>query len=298
MAPTLSLIIPTHKRAAILARCLEHIEAQTARDALEVIVVSDGPDTPTRELMERKIAETPDTFPRRESMYRYIETPKAQQGVARNRGVAEARAPIVLFVGDDIFLDAAACAQHIAAHAILNKKTTEAEAVLGFTTWDPALKITPVMRWLERSGWQFGYPRIEPYAGTHVPPEIQHRYTYTSHISVPTDVAKNHPFREDVSLYGWEDIEWGLRLAQADIRLFYQKNARAYHHHPMMLEQSLQRMETLGKSAVIMERSVPGLSLTPKGWKRMAYGIAQWLPTMRGRHMRALLKGIYSPSSS
>ncbi len=292
MQPTLSIIIPTHKRAEILARCLAHIEAQTAHESLEVIVVSDGPDEATRTLMERKIAETPDTFPKRASMYRYVEIPKSHQGIARNRGVAEARAPIVLFIGDDIFLDPAACAQHISAHAILNKKTAEPEAVLGFTTWDPALKITPVMHWLECSGWQFGYPHIEPYAGTHVPSGIQHRYTYTSHISIPTAIAKAHPFREDVSLYGWEDIEWGLRLAQTNIRLFYQKSARAYHHHPMTLEQSLKRMETLGKAAVIMEQNVTGLSLTPKGWKRAIYPLIAQLPTMRGWHTKAFLAGI------
>ncbi len=292
MAPTLSIVIPTHKRAAILEKCLEHIEAQTVRDSLEVIVVSDGPDEKTRQLLERKIAETPDTFPVKESMYRYIEIPKSHQGVARNRGVADARASIVLFAQDDIFLAPDACAQHMSSHALLNKKTPEPEAVLGYTTWDPDLIITPLMQWLERSGWQFGYPHIEPFAGSHIPADLQHRYTYTCHLSLPTSVAKAHPFLEDITLYGWEDIEWGMRLAHAGVRLFYQKNARAYHHHPMTMEQSLKRMETLGKAAVIMEEKVPNLSLTPKGWKRLAYPLIALLPTMKGKHTKAFLRGM------
>ena len=41
-APALSVVIPTHRRPAILSACIEHLERQTAADAIEVIVVSDG----------------------------------------------------------------------------------------------------------------------------------------------------------------------------------------------------------------------------------------------------------------
>src|SRR5205823_1924992 len=104
------------------------------------------------------------------------------------------------------------------------------------------LKMNRVMRWLEKYGWQFGYPKSESYAHDFLPTDIQHRFTYTSHISLPTETAKRYPFLEDVSLYGWEDIEWGMRLRDAGIRLFYEPDARAFHHHPMTLEQSLKRM--------------------------------------------------------
>ncbi len=167
-------------------------------------------------------------------------------------------------------------------------------AVVGFTTWDPALPITPVMRWLEQSGWQFGYPMIEQYAHGFIPSDIQQRFTYTSHISLPTEIARQFPFREDVTLYGWEDVEWGLRLKKAGVRLFYEPDARALHHHPMTLEASLKRMRTLGISVVTIEKIEPELHVVPRGWKRWAYWAIALLPTMRGRHARAFLRGVDS----
>lgn len=165
-------------------------------------------------------------------------------------------------------------------------------AVLGFTTWDPAVGITPVMKWLEKSGWQFGYPMIAGYAHAPIPADMQHRFTYTSHISVPRETALKIPFREDVSLYGWEDIEWGMRLKNAGVKLFYEPDAKALHHHHMTMEDSLKRMETLGKSAVAMEKIAPELKIVPRGFKRLKYWLASIFPTMRGKHSAAFVRGI------
>lgn len=281
----LSVVIPTHQRAEILERCLHHLSTQTIADELEVIVVSDGHDEATTRLCERDDLQfTIDNF-------RFIEIAKSQQGVARNHGVQHASAPYALFIGDDIFLESHACETHLLAHKsqIINRKL---QIVLGYTTWDPAVGITPVMRWLEKSGWQFGYPAIQQYSNSVIPSTIQHRFTYTSHISLPTEIAKKHPFREDVTLYGWEDIEWGSRLRNAGVPLIFDPDARALHHHQITLESSLKRMEVLGESAVKMEKLLPGFDRLPRGWKRIAYEAAAMLPTMAGKHRKAFLQGI------
>jgi hypothetical protein len=41
--------------------------------------------------------------------------------------------------------------------------------VLGYTTWDPDLEINPTMKWLEKSGWQFGYPKLKNYEKNLIP---------------------------------------------------------------------------------------------------------------------------------
>lgn len=315
----LSLIIPTHKRPEILRECLRRIERQTIVDQLEVIVVSDGQDEETSRVFEtmakgewqRANENRNSQFPTsplglrgagaiRNSSLRFLEIPPCHQGVARNRGVQAATADLCLFLGDDIFLEPDACEKHLEARASCEGQVAKGLplairnsqfAILGFTTWDPTLEITEMMRWLETSGWQFGYPMIEKFSHQFLPSNIQHLFTYTSHISLPTAVAKQFPFREDVTLYGWEDIEWGLRLAKAGIRLFYEPDAKAFHHHPMTLEDSLKRMETLGRSAVEIEKIVPELNVVPKGWKKIAYALASKFPTMRGRHARAFLRG-------
>ncbi|MDD4287001.1 MAG: glycosyltransferase [Candidatus Peribacteraceae bacterium] len=290
--PSLSVIIPTFRRPNILRLCLRCLEAQTVADELEVIVVSDGPDPETAKLFQRSTNyQLPTT--------NYFEIPKSQQGVARNFGVKHAHAPFVLFIGDDILLERNACENHLAAHYStpeeINRQSPIVKspiAVLGFVTWDPVVGSNPVMRWLERSGWQFGYPKIAKYAHAFLPTKIQEHFTYTSHISVPTDVAHRFRFREDMTLYGWEDIEWGRRMKKAGIRLFYEPDAKALHHHHMTLEQSLARMETLGRSLVLLARQVPDFRKQTSAIKRLALRARSLLPTMNGVHRRAFLRGI------
>ncbi len=278
--PALSVVIPTHKRADILQQCIHCLERQTIADDLDIIVVSDGHDDETAALFVKDAWRIPMTF---------LEVEKSQQGVARNRGVALASAPLVLFIGDDIFLEPDACEHHVAAHATRRLPQTDCQqAVLGHTTWDPAAGITQTMRWLERSGWQFGYPMLEKYRHQFLPPGTQHLFTYASHISLPTALARRFPFPGDTRDYGWEDIAWGRQLAQAGVGLFYEPAAKALHHHHIDLEASLQRMEILGRTA----RHYPAIARVPRGWKRCAYELAALLPTMAGKHRRAFLRGI------
>jgi len=283
--PSLSVIIPTFRRPNILKLCLQCLEAQTIADELEVIVVSDGPDPETAVLFRN-----PHNY--QLQAISYFEIPKSQQGVARNFGVKHAHAPYVLFIGDDILLNPDACEKHLQVHQKLSATSYQLTIVLGFVTWDPVVEINPVMRWLERSGWQFGYPKIAKYARAFLPTKIQENFTYTSNISVPTEVARHFRFREDMTLYGWEDIEWGLRMKQADIRLFYEPDAKALHHHYMTLEQSLARMETLGQSLAILTEKVPDFRKRISAIKRLSLRARSLLPTMNGKHQRAFLRGI------
>ncbi len=295
MAPSLTIIIPTHHRPAILKQTLEHLSKQTIAEQLEVIVVHDGEDDEET----KKVFQEAGGW--RLAASSYFAIAKSHQGTARNRGAEKASAPIILFIGDDAFLETDACERHLRGHSLTPNPSPsprtltgrgETFAVLGFTTWDPTLEINPTMRWLEKSGWQFGYPMIEKYAHGFIPKEIQERFTYTIHISVPTAVAKKFPFREDVSLYGWEDIVWGTELKNASIPLYYEPDAKAFHHHHITLEQSLKRMETLGKSLKHLEKIDSTFQKSPKGMKLLAYKIISMMPTMRGMHSKAFLRGL------
>lgn len=308
--PSLSIIIPTYRRPHILQLCLKCLEAQTIADELEVIVVSDGPDPETAALFRNP------TPPAHRSLgeggyalrpITYLEIPKSQQGAARNAGVKCSHTPYILFIGDDILLERDACEKHLAAHAFLMKEQPplspsggkgagdrRLNAVLGFTTWDPTMEITPVMRWLEKGGWQFGYPNIAKYAHAFLPAKMQERYTYTSHISVPTEVARRFPFREDMTLYGWEDIEWGNQMKQAEVGLYYDPDAKALHHHHLSFEDSLRRAETLGRSLVRSAEISPLFQRKLAPWRLWLRRLSALLPTMEGRHRRAFLQGVKS----
>lgn len=99
--PAVSVITPTRNRARLLRETLDCVAAQTLPD-WEHIVVGDGADAETAELMaERTAADPRVTFMVRQS-------PNAGANVCRNIGIALARADLLVFLDDDDVL-AAGC---------------------------------------------------------------------------------------------------------------------------------------------------------------------------------------------
>jgi GT2 family glycosyltransferase len=92
MTPRVSVVVPTHGRPALLARCLEALAAQTLRrEDYEVIVVSDGADPHAREAAGGgPCAPRLLTLPRRSG-----------PAAARNAGWRAASGSVVAFTDDD-----------------------------------------------------------------------------------------------------------------------------------------------------------------------------------------------------
>jgi hypothetical protein len=84
-----SVVIPTYNRAALIKRAVDSVLAAIAPGD-EIIVVDDGSSDGT----ERVIALYDDRV-------RYVVTPNGGAGKARNRGIAEARYPMVAFLDSD-----------------------------------------------------------------------------------------------------------------------------------------------------------------------------------------------------
>lgn len=103
LAPDVSVVVPTWRRPTLLERCLEALVRQTlAPRRYEIVVCDDGPDEPTRSLVER-IA---DAHRGRGLQLRYLPV-TATQGPAgaRNAGWRHARAQIIAFTDDDTIAD-------------------------------------------------------------------------------------------------------------------------------------------------------------------------------------------------
>lgn len=97
-----SVVVPTYRRPALLERCLQALLAQTlAPRCYEILVVDDGHDEATRELVQSYAARA--LHPR----IRY-QRPSAGRGpaVARNCGWRAACAAVVAFTDDDTQPDA------------------------------------------------------------------------------------------------------------------------------------------------------------------------------------------------
>jgi GT2 family glycosyltransferase len=85
--PMFSVIIPTYNRAAFVVRAIESVRAQTFTD-YEIIVVDDGSTDDTADCVAA-------------TGVRYIPQTNQGPGVARNRGITEARGTYCTFLDSD-----------------------------------------------------------------------------------------------------------------------------------------------------------------------------------------------------
>jgi GT2 family glycosyltransferase len=91
--PTISVVVPTYRRQAQLARCLEALAAtHYPPDRLEVIVVDDGSGASPAEVIERASDRLP---------VKLHQAPHRGPGAARNAGAGLADGELLAFTDDD-----------------------------------------------------------------------------------------------------------------------------------------------------------------------------------------------------
>jgi glycosyltransferase involved in cell wall biosynthesis len=110
MRPELSVVIPTHNRHEFLRACLDSFEQQSApAGTFEVVVVIDGSTDGTAEMLSEFVPSFELSV---------LTQPQAGASAARNAGAGAARAPVLLFVDDDMTASSALVSAHLAAHRI------------------------------------------------------------------------------------------------------------------------------------------------------------------------------------
>jgi GT2 family glycosyltransferase len=132
----LSIVIPSYNRRASLERLLLALERQTVPpEQFEVLVVDDGSTDGTFDrIRQLRTAYT----------LRVLQQPNAGPAGARNRGVREARADLVLFLDDDVVPVDDLIAQH------LGRQQGEADAVvIGPMVPPPGWQRPAWIRWEE-----------------------------------------------------------------------------------------------------------------------------------------------------
>lgn len=244
-----SVVIPTYNRVKTLLHTLRSLEGQSlAKEKFEVIVVDDGSTDSTE-------TEVKSLMGRTDVSVRYLRQANKKQGAARNLGIKHAKMPLIVFMGDDIIPSTRFLEEHLNYHK--RKGGSGNVVVIGYTRWPEDIRVTPFMRFIGEYGYQFGYSLINGEG------PLPFNYFYTSNISVRKELLDELEciFEEDFTTYGWEDVELGFRLEAIGMELYYNRDAVAYHYHPVGVSSFCARQLNVGRASRIFLKKHPEL-----GW--------------------------------
>src|SRR6266498_196465 len=89
-----SVIIPTHNRSGFIERAFTSlVEQEYPKDKFEIIVIDDGSNDRTPEILER--------FRKQHAFFRYLSQANKGPAAARNLGIRQANGEIILLMDDD-----------------------------------------------------------------------------------------------------------------------------------------------------------------------------------------------------
>ncbi len=271
-----SIVIPTYNRLPILQKCLLALELQTVDDRVvtgyETIVVDDGSTDGTIEWLKAHAAELPHV-----KIYE-----QAHQGAsaARNLGVERAEGDTIVFIDSDIVT----LPSFLQCHA---DALVEEQKKLGS---DKVFTYGAVINTAN-----FENPTSEPYKII----DFSNAYFATTNVAIGRHwLMEVGLFDMDFDLYGWEDLELGVRLKNRDIKMVKCPEAVGYHWHPAfsldriprLIEQELER----GKMGVVFYKKHPTLDvkimIQMTIWHRILWNILSLGGLLNEHSMKPLLK--------
>jgi glycosyltransferase involved in cell wall biosynthesis len=212
MPVELSVVVPTYNSAAVLPGLLDGFGAQTlAPERFEVILVDDG----SCDSSEAIVAGHRRTHPG--LGLRWYRQDHALGGAARNRGIAESRAPIVLFLDSDM-VPFSGLLHH---HLVMHRRHPEPEvAVLG--------RVSTGRRYVELVSPDGEDAAVRLAARGQLSPIA----FASGNVSLKRDwLAENGLFRPGLPCL--QDVDLALRLAEKGLTLLYCAEACALHTRPL-----------------------------------------------------------------
>ncbi|MEW6263016.1 MAG: glycosyltransferase family 2 protein [Thermodesulfobacteriota bacterium] len=239
-----SVVIPTANRADILDQSLEYVFALRGIEEDEVIVVDDGSNDHTPQVLEKHRR-------RHDSLLKIIRQQNSGPGAARNRGVREARSELIAFMDDDVFPDP----NLLENHARLLAQGFDVSQGLLF--WHPTLKNQRFIKFLENRKGQFSFDRVTE-AG-----ELSFLQIYTANLVMKkSDFLDCGGFDQSFARkrYAFEDTALGYKLKQKGLRLGLNKEAWAWHLHPITETEFIAREYKVGYAAGVLLADYPDIA--------------------------------------
>ncbi len=239
--PELSVILCSYNRRAILRECLDALQSQTAAGRFEVVVVDDGSDDGTREMLDAYRFAVP---------HRVVHRANGGLAAARNTALAAARGRLLLFINDDTIAWPDLVERHLERHAALGPGL---HSVLGSFEQPREALANSLTRLLEITPYVFCYPLME--AGR----TYGWNRWWTCNVSVPARaVHEAGGFDESFRQYGCEDSDLAIRLERLGADVVYDPGARALHRHVLGLDDLARRQHAVARAHVRLFAKHPG----------------------------------------
>ena len=271
-----SIVIPTYNRQPILEKCLRALENQRLTDRTvenyEVVVVDDGSTDGTLNWLKTHQAE----FPHVVSYEQNHQGPSA----ARNLGVQQAKGDTIIFIDSDLVVTE----QFLQSHATALK--TEEKALNSDRLFTYGAVINTC---------NFENPTAEPYKIT----DFSAAYFATGNVAIKKKwLEQAGLFDTRFQLYGWEDLELGVRLKELGLKLVKCPAAVGYHWHPpftleqipKLIDQEIQR----GRMGVLFYEKHPTwevrLMIQMTWLHRVLWGLLSLGGTLNERTLAPLLQ--------
>jgi GT2 family glycosyltransferase len=241
MRPRISVVVPTFQRRASAVRLLRALERQTLPwYAYEVILSIDGSTDGTREAAE---ALSPAYH------LRVLWQPNRGRSAACNAGIAAARGELVVLLDDDMEPSPGHLEAHEKAHPDGSRR-----AVMGAVPIAVEPSSRPVVRYV---GAKFNR-HLENLARPGY--RIRLRNFYSGNLSIPLEVLSGiGGFDEAFRIYGNEDLELCVRLANAGVELAFSPEALAHQHYEKDFGSLARDNLDKGRTALILAGKHPAV---------------------------------------
>lgn len=234
----ISVVIPTYNRLPILKKSIIALEKQILTDHkvndYEIVIVDDGSTDQTLVWLAENQANLPHV--------KVWQQDHQGAAAARNLGVKNAVGDTIIFIDSDLVVTASFLQSH--ADALVEGQDLKSDRLF---TYGAVINTN-----------NFENPTSEPYKIT----DFSAAYFATGNVAIARKwLIAAGLFDTGFQLYGWEDLELGVRLKKLNLKLIKCPEAVGYHWHPafsleqipQMIEQEIQR----GKMGVVFYKKHP-----------------------------------------
>lgn len=235
-----SVVIPTYNRKPILEKCLRAMEQQqlpadSPVQEYEIVIVDDGSTDGTVSWLQESASEFPHV--------RLFEQDHKGPAIARNLGVQKATGDIIVFIDSDLVV----LPDFLHHHGTELKRAYEDKGSDRVFTYGRVVNTC-----------NFDEPTSEPFKVT----DYSQAFFATGNVAIARHwLEAAGLFDTQFQLYGWEDLELGVRLKNLGLSLVKVPAAVGYHWHPpfsldqvpRLIDQEIQR----GRMGVLFYQKHP-----------------------------------------